>query len=165
MAFSRQVQVMREDPEIRTSGIRIIHRNMDLFCPDYPDSSRQPYPFNYAECGALSTGMGLCLDGRINACSFLMDDPEFVGPSLLEVSVQQAWLDPAMERFRRAEKVGCTDCRFYMRQCEGKCRAMVLTTGGAIRDGKLVGTDPYCYAPLMHGSARNPCFQPVSESC
>jgi radical SAM protein with 4Fe4S-binding SPASM domain len=149
MKFSEQVQRMREDPEIVASGIRIIHRNMDLFCPAYPDSRWAPFPFNYSECGALTTGFGLCPDGRVNACSFLMGDPEFIGPSLLEVSVQEAWLDPSMEHFRRAEKLGCVGCRFYMQQCEGKCRAMVFAAGGKIRDGKLVGHDRYCYAAAM----------------
>ena len=149
MKFSEHVQQLREDPEIAASGIRIIHRNMDLFCPDYPDSSTEPFPFNYSECGALTTGFALCPDGHVNACSFLMDDPEFVGPSLLDVSVQEAWLDPSMEHFRRAEKLGCVGCRFYMRQCEGKCRAMVFASGGKILKEKLIGHDPYCFAAAM----------------
>lgn len=149
MKFSEQVQRLREDPQIRDSGIRIIHRNMDLFSPDYPDKSSLPYPFNYSECGALSTGMGLCPDGRINACSFLISDPDFVGPNLLDVSVAEAWLDPKMEHFRQARKLGCIGCRFYMRQCEGKCRAMVLANHGRIEGSRLIGHDPYCFARFM----------------
>lgn len=149
MEFTKNVQKLREEPEIRASGIKIIHRNMDLFCPDYPDKSQDPFPFNYSTCGALSTGFGLCPDGRVNACSFMMDDPEFVGPNLLEVSVTEAWLHPKMERFRKATRVGCVGCRFYMHQCEGKCPAMVLAEGGRIENGKLIGRDRYCFAPLM----------------
>jgi len=149
MRFSENVQRLRVDPEIRTSGIRIIHKNMDLFCSDYPDKSREPFPFNYSSCGALSTGFGLCSDGRVNACGFLMNDPELLGPSMLDVSVSEAWLHPKMERIRRAKKVGCPQCRFYMNQCEGKCVAMVLANGGRIEAGKLLGRDPYCFGPLM----------------
>lgn len=149
MQFSEKVQQLREDPDIRNSGGRVIHRNMDLFCPDYPDKSDLPYPFNYSDCGALSTGFGMCPDGRVNACSFLMDNPDFVGPNMVEASVQEAWLHPRMEFFRRATKVGCPSCRFYMKQCEGKCRAMVLANGGKIADGKLIGCDPYCFGGLM----------------
>lgn len=147
--FTRNVQKLREEPEIRASGIRIIHRNMDLFCPDYPDKSQEPFPFNYSTCGALSTGFGLCPDGRVNACSFMMDDPEFVGPNLLEVSIQDAWLHPKMERFRKATRVGCVSCRFYMHQCEGKCPAMVLAEGGRIENNRLLGKDRYCFAAFM----------------
>jgi len=149
MRFSENVQRLREDPEIQASGIRVIHRNMDLFCPDYPDKSQEPYPFNYSDCGALATGFGLCPDGRVNACSFLMNDEEFLGPNMIDVSVQEAWLHPKMEHFRRAKKLGCHGCRFYMRQCEGKCRAMVLAEGGKIENGKLIGRDRYCFAHLM----------------
>ena len=152
--FSRQVQCLREDPAIKASGIRILHRNMDLFCPDYADRSNYPVPFDYSDCGALSTGFGLCPDGRVNACSFLMDDPDMVGPSMLQASVQEAWLHPKMEMLRRAVKTECKDCRFYKRQCEGKCRAMVLAEGGAIRNGKLLGRDRYCHALLMDGGWR-----------
>lgn len=149
MEFSRNVQKLRDDPEIHASGIRVIHRNMDLFCPDYPDKSQEPFPFNYSTCGALATGFGLCPDGRVNACSFMMDDPEFVGPSLLEVSVTEAWFHPKMERFRKAMRVGCMGCRFYMHQCEGKCPAMVLAEGGRIEEGRLLGKDRYCFAAFM----------------
>jgi radical SAM protein with 4Fe4S-binding SPASM domain len=149
MKFSENVQRLREDPEIKNSGSRIIHRNMDLFCPDYPDKSALPYPFKYSDCGALSTGFGLCSDGKVNACTFLTSDPDFIGPSMLEVSVQEAWLHPSMEFFRKASKVGCLGCRFYMKQCEGKCRAMVLANDGKITDGKLIGYDPYCFRHLM----------------
>jgi len=147
--FSENVQQIRELPEVKDSGIKVIHRNMDLFCPDYPDKSELPFPFNYSACGALSTGFGLCPDGRVNACSFLMDDPEFVGPSLLDSTVQEAWLDDSMEHFRKAKKVGCPNCEFYMNQCEGKCQAMVLANNGEIKDNKLIGHDPYCYRALM----------------
>lgn len=149
MEFSRKVQKLREAPEIKSSGIKIVHRNMDLFCPDYPDKSDNPYPFNYSDCGALSTGFGLCPDGRVNVCSFLMDDPEFLGPNMTEVSVQEAWLHPKVELFRRAKKLGCGNCRFYMNQCEGKCRAMVLAEGGRIDGDKLIGSDRYCFSRLM----------------
>ena len=147
--FSRNVQMLREDPEVQDSGIRIIHKNMDLFCPDYPDKSQLPFPFNYSTCSALATGFGLCPDGRVNACTFLMDDPEFKGPSMLDVSVHEAWLHPKMERIRRAKRIGCCGCRFHMKQCEGKCVAMVLANGGKIEDGKLKGSDPYCFRHLM----------------
>lgn len=149
MNFSRKVQELREDPEIKSSGIRIVHRNMDLFSPDYPDKSDQPYPFNYSDCGALSTGFGLGPDGRVNVCSFLLDDPEFLGPNMKDVSAQEAWLHPRIEYFRRAKKQSCHSCRFYMNQCEGKCRAMVLAEGGRIENGKLIGKDRYCFQKLM----------------
>ena len=70
MEFSRNVQALREDPQIKKSKIKVIHKNMDLFNPYLPDKSAIPYPFNYSTCGALSTGLGICPDGRTNACSF-----------------------------------------------------------------------------------------------
>ena len=54
-----------------------------------------------------------------------------------------------MEHFRRAKKVGCGGCRFYMNQCEGKCIAMVLANKGRIENASLIGRDPYCFMPLM----------------
>lgn len=152
MNFSERVQQLREDPQILESGIRIIHKNMDLFSPDYPDRSGEPYPFNYSDCGALATGLGLGPDGRVNACSFLMDEEEYVGPNMLECSVQDAWLHPKMEFFRKAEKIACANCPFYMKQCEGMCRIMVMFNNGRIEDNKLMGTDPYCFRALMQKS-------------
>lgn len=148
LEFSRKVEDLREDPEVKTSGIKVIHANMDLFSSKYQDKSKMPYPFNFSECTALSTAVGLCPDGRVNICSFLMKE-EFLGPNLLEVSVYEAWLHPKTDRFRRIVKTGCIDCKYYMRQCKGKCRAMVFASGGGIKDSKLVGEDPYCFAHLM----------------
>lgn len=149
MEFSKNVQKLREDMDIKRSGIRIIHRNMDLFNPGMPDKSKEPAPFDYSDCGALATGFGLCPDGRVNVCSFMMDDSEFFGPNMKEVSVQKAWLHPSMELFRRAKKIGCPECRYYKKQCEGKCRAMVLAEGGEIINNELIGNDRYCFAGLM----------------
>ena len=149
MSFSENVQRLRDLPEIKASGIKIIHRNMDLFCQDYPNRDGLPVPFDYSDCGALTTGFGLSPDGHVNACSFLMTDPDFIGPSMVTASVTEAWLHPNMERSRKAQKIGCTGCRFYRKQCEGKCRAMVLANGGRIENGKLLGLDPYCYRAYM----------------
>jgi radical SAM protein with 4Fe4S-binding SPASM domain len=151
MDFSENVQRLRYDDEVVASGIKIIHKNMDLFNVDMPDKRNQPSPFNYSVCGALSTGFGLSPDGRINACSFLAGLPEYTGLSLIDqgVTVYDAWLDSKIEKIRRAEKVGCTKCDYYMQQCEGKCIAMVLAEGGKIEDGKLIGRDRYCFSHLM----------------
>lgn len=153
MEFSRNVQKMREDPEIMASGIKIIHKYKDLFCPSYPDLSGKPFPFNFSECGALTTAVSLLPDGRVFACPFVFEldtAGEFIGQNLTEVSLQEAWHDPNFEKFRQAVKTDCTTgCNYYMRQCRGACRATVLGYGGQIKDGKLVGKDPYCYASLM----------------
>lgn len=149
MGFAKRVQRLREDPEIKESGIKIGLHHKDLFCPDYPDKSNFPYPFNYSQCSALTTAMDILPDGRIIACSFLMDKPEFIGPNILDVSVYDAWHHPAMERFRRAQKQNCANCRFYMRQCRGPCRSTVLLSGGRIKGNKLLGKDPFCFKDLL----------------
>lgn len=149
MKFAEQVQRLREDPHIQESGISVDLKHKDLFCPSYPDKSDLPYPFNYSECAALATAISLLPDGRVFACPFLMDEEQFIGPSILDVSVYDAWLDPTMEYFRNAKKIGCTNCRFYMRQCRGKCRAAVLLSNGRIENGCLLGEDPYCFKDLL----------------
>lgn len=152
MGFSRNVQRIREDPEIIESGITIIHKYKDLFCSTYPDKSGEPFPFNYSECGALTTYISMLPDGRIFSCPFVYDldiKGEFTGPNILEVSLEEAWYHPNLERFRHAEKVDCKGCVFYMKQCRGACRATVFGYGGKIKNGKLIGKDPYCYASLM----------------
>lgn len=149
MEFAKKVQWLREDPEIKESGIKIGLHHKDLFCPDYPDKSNFPYPFNYSECSALTTAMDILPDGRVIACSFLMDNPEFIGPNILDVSVYDAWQHPTMERYRRAQKQNCANCRFYMKQCRGTCRATVLLNGGKIEKHKLIGRDPYCFKDLL----------------
>lgn len=152
LQFAKQVQQMREIPEVKNSGIKIILKYKDLFCGDYPDKSGLPFPFNYSECGALTTAISMLPDGRVYSCPFVLEvDPgeEFMGPNMIEVSAYEAWFDPNFEKFRSATKVGCTDCGFYMRQCRGACRATVLGHGGQIKDGQLVGEDPQCFAPLM----------------
>lgn len=151
MELGKLAQSLREDPAIKASGIKIIHKNMDLFCPDYPDRSGEPWPFSYGDCGALTTGWGIGPDGKANACSFLMSDPYFVSDQpLLDDDIQGVWLGEKMEHFRNAKKVSCDcNCRFYHKQCEGMCRAMVLANGGKIDGGKLIGRDPYCFRNLM----------------
>lgn len=149
MAFSELVQQLREREEVVQSGIRIHHRYKDLFGKEYKDKSGNPYPFSYSECGALTTAVSLLPDGRVFACPFVLGFPEFIGPKVTEVSIIEAWTDPSLEKFRRAEKTDCLDCEFYMQQCRGKCRATVLTNGGKIEDGKLIGEDPQCYVKLM----------------
>lgn len=151
MEFSRDLQKQRE--RAKPYGVKVIHKNMDLFNQDMPDKSSLPVPFNYSNCGALGTGFGLSPDGRVNACSFLAGNPDYSGKNLLDddVTVYDAWLDPKMDAIRKAQKVGCSSgkCDYYMKQCEGKCVAMVLAEGGRIQDGKLIGKDRYCFKNLM----------------
>lgn len=152
LQFAKQVQQMREIPEVKNSGIKIILKYKDLFCGDYPDKSILPFPFNYSECGALTTAISILPDGRVYSCPFVLDvDPgeEFMGPNMIDVTSYDAWFDPHFKKFRSATKVGCADCGFYMRQCRGACRATVLGHGGQIKDGQLLGEDPQCFAPLM----------------
>lgn len=149
MEFAKEVQQLREDTEIKKSGISIGLHHKDLFCPDYRDKSNLPYPFNYSECSALTTAIDIMPDGKIVACSFLMDRPEFIGPNILDISVYDAWEHPTMERFRQAQKQSCIDCKFYMKECRGTCRSGVLLAGGKIEKKKLVGKDPCCFKDLL----------------
>jgi len=152
LQFAKKVQQMREIPEVKESGIQIILKYKDLFCEDYPDKSESPFPFNYSECGALTTAISILPDGRTYSCPFVLDvDPsgKFMGPNMINTSVYEAWFDPNFEKYRLATKEGCTDCEFYMRRCRGACRATVLGRGGEIKDNKLVGKDPQCFAPLI----------------
>lgn len=73
----------------------------------------------------------------------------FMGSNMIDVTAYEAWFDPKFEKFISATKDECTDCGFYMRQCRGACRATVLGHGGQIKDGKLIGQDPQCFAPLI----------------
>lgn len=152
MQFAQQVQQMRDLPEVKKAGIKIILKYKDLVCGDYPDASGLPFPFNYSECGALTTAISILPDGRVYSCPFVLDvDPgeEFMGQNMINATAYEAWLDPHFEKFRSAAKVGCTDCGFYMRQCRGACRATVLGHGGQIKGGKLIGEDPQCFAPFV----------------
>lgn len=152
MQFAKKVQQMREIPEIKGSGIKITLKYKDLFCGDYPDRSGLPYPFNYSECGALTTAISMLPDGRVYSCPFVLDvDPseEFMGPNMINVSAYEAWFNPNFEKYRTATKEGCQDCVFYMKQCRGACRTTVLGNGGKIVNGKLVGEDLQCFAPLI----------------
>jgi len=147
--FAKKVQQLRENPKIKDSGINIFLNHKDLFNSQYPDRSNLPYPFNYSQCTALTTAMDILPDGRVVACSFLMDKPEFIGPNILDVSLYDAWRHPKMERFRRAQRQGCINCKFYMKRCRGVCRATVLLSGGKIQGKKLTGNDPYCFKDLL----------------
>jgi radical SAM protein with 4Fe4S-binding SPASM domain len=149
MEFAERVQELREDPAVQASGIKVGLKHKDLFCSDVADKSNLPCPLNGSECQALTTAIGLFVDGRVIACPFLMDEETYIGPNMLAVSVYEAWLSPAMERFRHAVKADCADCKFYTERCRGQCRAAVLLNGGIIRDGTLVGDDPYCFRDLM----------------
>src|SRR3989344_497086 len=152
MQFAQQVQQMREIPEVKNSGIKIILKYKDLFCGDYPDASDLPFPFNYSECGALTTAISMLPDGRVYSCPFVLDvDPEeeFMGQNMIDVSAYEAWFNSDFEKYRSPTKVGCTDCGFYMKQCRGACKATVLGHGGQINNGQLLGEDPQCFASLM----------------
>jgi radical SAM protein with 4Fe4S-binding SPASM domain len=154
MEFSRKVQQLREDPEVKASGINLSHRYKDLFCPTAPDRSDKPYPFNYAECGATTTAISMFPDGRVFACPFVIEfdvDNKFVGPNMVTSSVEEAWNHVNIDTFRTAEKTqGCTDCDHLSKGCRGACKATVLGYGGEITEGKLIGEDPYCYVNLMN---------------
>lgn len=152
MTFAKTVQSLREEEAIKKSGIKIILKYKDLFCGSYEDKSDMPFPFNYAECGALTKYISMMPDGQVFSCPFILDvDPtgKYLGPNMIDTSVEDAWTNPNFEAYRSADKTGCTDCRFYMKQCRGKCRATVLGYGGKIEDGKLIGDDPQCFAPLL----------------
>lgn len=152
MLFSQTIQRMREDPQVAASGIQIFHKYKDLFCPTYPNRSDQPFPFNYSECGALTTAITLLPNGQLISCPFVFEQDvagNFNGPNLIDVPLEEAWRHPNFKKFRNATKTDCLDCQYYMRQCRGACRATVLGYGGEIKDEKLIGKDPYCYAPLM----------------
>jgi len=152
MSFSQKVQQLREDEEITSSGINVGHKYKDLFCPNYKDQSGMPFPFNYSECSALTTAISMLPDGRVFSCPFVLDldkAGEFIGPNMINSTVQEAWFHPNIEKFRNAEKVNCIGCAYYMKQCRGACRATVLGYGGKIKEGKLLGKDPYCFASLM----------------
>lgn len=152
MTFAKTVQDLREEEIIKKSGIKIILKYKDLFCGSYEDKSDKPFPFNYAECGALTKYISMMPDGQVFSCPFILDvDPtgKYLGPNMINTSVEDAWNNPRFESYRAADKTGCTDCRFYMKQCRGKCRATVLGYGGKIANGKLVGDDPQCFAPLL----------------
>lgn len=157
MQFSHSIQKLREDPDIAASGISIGHKYKDLFCPSYKDQSDKPFPFNYAECGALTTAISMLPDGRVFACPFVLEldkAGEFIGPNMNTSSVEEAWYHPKIEKYRSAQKIGCEGCIFYKKQCRGACKATVLGYGGEIKDGKLLGKDPYCYAPLMKNTEK-----------
>ena len=152
MEFARNVQLLRERSDVRQSGIKIIFKYKDLFNPTYPNKSDQPFPFNFSECGALTTAISMMPDGTLFSCPFILDFDKvgkFTGPNILNTSVQEAWLDPRFQKFRHVDKLECNGCRYYMKQCRGACKATVLGYGGEIRDGKLLGHDEYCYMPLM----------------
>lgn len=68
---------------------------------------------------------------------------------MINTSAYEAWFSPNFEKYRSATKVGCVDCGFYMKQCRGACRATVLGCGGEIKNNKLIGDDPQCFAPLI----------------
>jgi radical SAM protein with 4Fe4S-binding SPASM domain len=149
MLFAKNLQKLREKDEIKKSGIKVGLKHKDLFNPDYEDRSKLPYPFKYSECGVYSAEMNILPDGQTFACPFLMDSPEFTGPNMIDVSVAEAWFSPSANFFRKAEKDECLDCRFYMKQCRGKCRAAVILNNGKIKNGKLIGEDPYCFVSLL----------------
>lgn len=150
--FAQTLQHLREEPAIKKSGIHISLKYKDLFCPSYEDKSDKPFPFNYAECGALTTYLSMMPNGQVFSCPFILDvdtEGKYIGPNMITTSVQRAWNHKNFERYRNAEKIGCTDCKFFMKQCRGKCRATVLGFGGTISEGKLLGDDPQCFASLM----------------
>lgn len=152
MEFARSVQQLRERPDIIQAGVEIIFKYKDLFNPNYPDKSGLPFPFNYSECGALTTAITMMPDGTVFSCPFILDFDkagEFTGPNMINTSVQEAWLDPKFQRFRHVEKLECNGCNYYMKQCRGACKATVLGYGGEIKNGQLHGHDEYCYVPLM----------------
>lgn len=152
MTFAKTAQGLREEEAIKKSGIKIILKYKDLFYGSYEDKSDKPFPFNYAECGALTKYISMMPNGQVFSCPFILDvDPtgKYLGPNMINTSVEDAWNNPNFEAYRAADKIGCMDCRFYMKQCRGKCRATVLGFGGKIADGKLIGDDPQCFTPLL----------------
>ncbi|MCK5633123.1 radical SAM protein [bacterium] len=149
MEFARKIECLKENPKIKDFHINILLNHQNLFLSNYTDKSNLPYPFNFSQCTALTTAMDILPDGRVVTCSFLMDDSEFIGPNILDVSVYEAWKHSKMECFRRSRKEECLTCEFYMKQCRGSCRSNIILNGGRIEGNKLIGKDPYCFKDLL----------------
>jgi len=152
MRFAKSVQKIRNDPYIVKSGIKVILKYKDLFNKSCIDKSDRPFPFNYAECGALTNYISMMPDGQVFSCPFVLDvdsTGKYLGPNMINTSIEKAWNNSHFDAYRVAKKIGCLECRFYMKQCRGKCRATVLGFGGKIAHGKLIGDDPQCFASLM----------------
>lgn len=152
LEFARAVEDVRKDRGVKKSGIKIILKYKDLFNPKMEDRSSRPFPFNYAECGALTTAVSMMPDGTLFSCPFVLDvdiKARFTGPNIRDMAVHEAWFHPKFENYRNAVKTECLDCKYYMKQCRGKCRATVLGFGGDIANGELIGNDPQCFAHLI----------------
>jgi radical SAM protein with 4Fe4S-binding SPASM domain len=152
LKFSQAVQKMRENKKIKKSGIKIILKYKDLFNYNAIDKSSRPFPFNYTECGALTTAISMMPNGLLFSCPFILDidtKNKFTGPNIKKTTVEKAWFHKKFQNYRNAIKKDCLDCKFYMKQCRGKCRATVLGFGGKIENGELVGKDPQCFSYLL----------------
>jgi len=143
LQFTKMVMEIREYPEVIDAGIKIIHKNFDLFAEDFGES-HLPTPFNHYNCGAAGLGLGINPDGKLNVCGFLSKIPKFQGPNILETSFFDFWFSPVMHSFRTVVKRYCEPCKYYRKQCKGSCRAMAYAA-----EGDLGGKDTYCFAPLL----------------
>ncbi|MFA5776861.1 MAG: radical SAM protein [Parcubacteria group bacterium] len=147
--FAKKIQDLRSKKEVINSGIKVLLKHKDLFNYNLKDKSQNPFPFDNSECGALIRDISILPDGRVVACPFLIDYPEFIGPNAIGMSVDEIWHHSMAEHYRNAKKIDCLKCSFYKKECRGKCRSTVILTGGKIKGGKLLGGDPFCFAHLM----------------
>ncbi|MDP3983363.1 MAG: radical SAM protein [bacterium] len=154
MQFAYVVEQLRHIPEVKDAGTKIIFKYKDLFCPEYPNKANLPFPFDYSECGAITTAISLMPDGTTFTCPFILDfddEGHFLGPNITDpdVSVADAWFHPNLASFRHVERPMCEGCGLYKTQCRGACKATVLGGGGRIQDGVLIGEDRYCFKDMM----------------
>jgi MoaA/NifB/PqqE/SkfB family radical SAM enzyme len=142
MAFSEYIEESRHRPGVKESGIKVIHKNFDLFNKEYPSKEHLPPPFN-GVCGAANFGIAIVGGGDSYVCGFAIDDK--IGTNnLFEKSMSDVWNSPEFNRFRDIpQHENCKSCEFNHRSCShGGCKIMMLQSGAENKDS-------YCFKELL----------------
>jgi len=147
--FANTIYTYGNDHIVKKRGIKISLNHQNLFSKENKNISKNPYPFNFSQCTALTTSIDILPDGKVVACSFVMGNKDFTGMNIKNKSVYSAWNDPKMQKFRESEKEKCKTCKFYKKRCRGVCRSNILLNGGSIASGKIIGEDVYCFRDLL----------------
>jgi len=141
MEFSKKIEASRHLPEVRASGIKLIHKNFDLYNTGFADRSGLPFPFDGSACGAANFGIAIASNGDCYPCGFEIDDKTGTN-NIFEKSLGDIWNSAEFNAFRHIPgHEECASCEFLHKSCQGPCKVMVKHS--------LDGRDGGCYRDLM----------------
>ncbi len=148
------IEKLREDPEIKDSGINLLVV-FDILSKtkDYPIVPRD---LRRDGCGTAKRCFSMSYRGDISICNFMTSCKIIPsGGNIKDHTLEDLWFEsPLLNYGRKYEKEQCIRCERYTKQCQGICPAMALYTNLSTTKDMTKG-DPGCFKHLLPKEEQN----------